>query len=107
MEVTVKTTVEIGDAERGVTLKFTCHPAEAKTRTYPGCQEYAECVSCIFDDTGDDAEAFVDMAGCECAALAGAADIAKAADAEAADAKDAAAEAKWEERREERRVEEE
>ena len=100
MEVTVKTTVEIGDVEWDVALKFMCTPGEDPSRTSPGCAPEAEYQSGFFCDTGDDAENFINPADFEEEAL----ELAAEKEAEEADAKDMAAEAKWEERREARKV---
>lgn len=92
MEVTIKTTVEVGDVERDVDLKFMCHPGEAPSRTSPGGPPEAEYLSCVFADTGADATASVDPHDFEEQALEEAAEI------EGGEA-DAAAEAKYQARR--------
>ena len=53
MEVTIKTTVEVGDVERDAELKYDCSPAEASSGDYPGCPAWAEYQSGFFCDTGE------------------------------------------------------
>lgn len=92
MEVTIKTTVEVGDVERDVEIKFMCTPGEAPSMTSPGCDAEAEYQSCVFADTGADATAAVDPHDFEEEALEEAAEY-------EAGAKDAALEAKADARR--------
>lgn len=103
MEVTVKTTVEVAGVERDVELKFLCYPSEASSREYPGHPAGAEFQSGVFCETGEAIEGYDFPADYEDEALELAAEIERRKAEDAVDAKDAAAEAKWEERREERR----
>ncbi|MDK1020054.1 MAG: hypothetical protein QGD90_00260 [Candidatus Hydrogenedentes bacterium] len=95
MEVTVKATIEIGDVERDVELKYICYPGEASSGDYPGHPPGAEYQSGFFCDTGEDCESFIDPADFEEDALEKAREI----EAEDADAKDAALEAMADARR--------
>lgn len=52
---TVHTAVEVGDAEREVSVTFSLSPAEKQTRTYPGCEADAEFICATFDDDGSEA----------------------------------------------------
>jgi hypothetical protein len=60
MKVEVGTTVEIGEVERDVTMEFNCYPEQEQTWTDPGYPAEAEFLGATFDDTGEDAEAFID-----------------------------------------------
>lgn len=57
--VEVGTTVEVDGVERDVTMEFACYPEEPASRDCPGCPAEAEFQGASFDDTGKDAEKFV------------------------------------------------